>query len=368
MFPQLKALRAGIPPKGTTPARPVQATRFGVPARAVRPLGFAAVAVAAAMTVAGCKPGSYTAGSGSGSGSGSQSGTTSSSSPAAQALQLAAQQAQQVSSFTGDLQVQATGALNANLSGTMREVTAPSPVIAVHASLGSLGNVRMILDNGMAYLRSPLLANSYHKPWVMGSYSNMGSSMGSSSGLSLGPLLSLLQASSPQVQTQLFKYGTNMRYMGSSSLGGTGVREYGGHYTLSSILGSVSSSMQPMVRSWMNSGITLTRFRVWTDSTHMVRKLVLIEVGSNTTVTITLTITSSNQPVHITLPSTTVIFVLPGTTTATPTPVPTMSATPTVKPTATATPTPVTGTPTPGMSSSPAAVPSTVPNTVPTHY
>ena len=44
----------------------------------------------------------------------------------------------------------------------------------------------------------------------------------------------------------------------------------------------------------------------------MVRKLVLIEVGTNTRITITLVITSINRPMHITMPSTTLIFVLPG--------------------------------------------------------
>ena len=60
----------------------------------------------------------------------------------------------------------------------------------------------------------------------------------------------------------------------------------------------------------MNSGISMTRFRAWMDSTHQVRKLVLIEIGNNTKITITLVITSINQPMHIMMPSTTLIFVL----------------------------------------------------------
>ena len=67
------------------------------------------------------------------------------------------------------------------------------------------------------------------------------------------------------------------------------------------------------------------------------RKLVLIEIGNNTRITITLVITSINQPMHIKMPSTTVIFVLGG---ATPTPTPSMTVTPTAKPTTAATPTP----------------------------
>lgn len=71
MFSQLKARRPGAPQPGTTQDRPARPARFGVPARAVRPLGFAAVAAAAAIAVAvavaRCKPGVYTSNSSGGS-------------------------------------------------------------------------------------------------------------------------------------------------------------------------------------------------------------------------------------------------------------------------------------------------------------
>ena len=92
MFSQMKARRPGAPEEGTTRVRPSQTVRFGVPARAVRPLGFAAIAVAAAVAVAGCKPGTYSGASSTGS----HSGTTSSGS----AFSLAAQQTQSIRSFT----------------------------------------------------------------------------------------------------------------------------------------------------------------------------------------------------------------------------------------------------------------------------
>ena len=135
MFSQLKARRSGAPEEGTTRVRPSQTVRFGVPARAVRPLGFAAVAVAAALAVAGCKPGTYSGASSSGS----HSGTTSS----ASAFSLASQQTQSIRSFSADLEVQATGALNATLTGTLHEVTTPTPIIAIHAHAGGLGNIRV---------------------------------------------------------------------------------------------------------------------------------------------------------------------------------------------------------------------------------
>ena len=91
MFSQMKARRPGAPEEGTTRVRPSQTVRFGVPARAVRPLGFAAIAVAAAVAVAGCKPGTYSGASSTGS----HSGTTSS----ASAFSLASQQTQSIRSL-----------------------------------------------------------------------------------------------------------------------------------------------------------------------------------------------------------------------------------------------------------------------------
>ena len=71
------------------------------------------------------------------------------------ALSLAAQQTQQIRSFSADVEIQATGALNATLTGTLHEVTTPSPIISLRANAGALGNIRVILADGMAYLRSP---------------------------------------------------------------------------------------------------------------------------------------------------------------------------------------------------------------------
>jgi hypothetical protein len=237
--------------------------------------------------------------------------------------------------------------------------------MSLHANAGALGNIRVIASNGMAYLKSPFLMHAYGKPWVMGSMNTMSST----SGLNLGPLLGLLSTSSPLVQVPLFSQGSNIRMMGHSMMDGSRMSEFGGHYMLSHVLGSLNSQLQPSMQSVMNSGISMTRFRAWMDSTHQVRKLVLIEIGNNTKITITLVITSMNQPMHINIPSTTLIFVLGGAT-ATPTPSMTVTptGTPTVKPTVTATPT-MGATPTPtstvGATSTPAPVPT---GTGPTHW
>jgi hypothetical protein len=321
--------------------------------KVARPLGFAAVAVAAAVTIAGCKPGSFS----TSSGSGSSLGTTASSSSVGQILTLAAQQVQQVNTFSANVQITATGATNANLFGTMNEVatTPSSPTISIVANAGQLGNVKIILSNGMAFMRSPLFLSAYHHRWIEGSMS----SMSSNSGLNLGPLLALLEGSSPLMQTQMFPFGSNMRFMGFSRMDGVRVREFGGHYLLADILSHLSSSMQPTVQSWMNSGLSMTRFRVFLDASRMVRKLVLIETVNGTTFTVTLTLNSFNQAMHIAMPSSTIVFVLPGTgtVTATPAPTPTMAGTASAQPTTAVTATPA------------ATVPAgATPTAMPTHW
>lgn len=345
MFSQLKARRPGIPRKGTTIAR------------AARPLGFAAVAVAAAVTVAGCKPGSITSASSNGSHHFGSTTTGASMSP----LTLAAQQSQQIRSFTANLEIQASGALNATLTGILKEVTTPSPLISVRAHAGALGSIRLILSNGMVYLKSPLMAGMYPKPWVQGP----ASAMSNMSGLNLGPLLGLLQTSSPSVQLPLFSQGSNVRQMAQMGSMGTGMTEFGGHYRLSSALGNLSAGLQPSMQSVMNSGLNMTRFRVWMDHRHMVRKLVLIVLGRHTRIVITLVITSVNRPVHIQLPRAPLIFILGS---ATPTPSMTPSTTPTMmpsaKPTTSMMPTPTPTSTVPGM----AGTPTPAPSSAPTHW
>jgi len=344
VFSQLKACRPGLPRKGP-----------GI-ARAARPLGFAAVAVAAAVTVAGCKPGGITSASPGGS---PHVGSTATG-PSMSALSLAAQQSQQIRSFTANLEIQASGGLNASLIGTLKEATTPSTLISVRARAGALGSIRLILADGMVYLKSPLLAGMYHKPWVQGP----ASAMGGMSGVSLGPLLGLLQTSSPAVQLPLFSHGMNVRQMGrmsSMSSMGSGMTEFGGHYLLSSAMHSVAAGLQPGLQSVMNSGLNMTRFRVWMSRGHTVRKLVLIVLGRHTRIVITLVITSVNRPVRIQLPPAALIFIL-GSATPTPSMTPTML--PSAQPTTSMMPTPApTGT-VPGM----AGTPTPAPSSAPTHW
>jgi hypothetical protein len=310
------------------------------------------VAVAAALALAGCRAG----GSGA-SATGPPAATTAPAGTApASALGLAAQHSQQIRSFTAQLGIQATGALTATLSGTLREVTRPTPLIAIRASGGSLGPVRLLLSNDTVFLNSPLLAGRYHKPWTEGSAQAVSAALGRG----LGPLLGLLQTSSPVVQVPLFSQGKNVRRIRGMS-GGT--VEFGGHYLLTDVIGHLAAGLRPSLQALQGSGVSLTRFRAWLGRAHEVRRLVLIEVGNAARITITLAVTSVNRPVHVQLPPSTQIFVL-GTSTAPSAPATAPGMTPAMMP---ATPAPSSGGPAarpsggPGMTGPPARVPSGAP-------
>jgi len=148
-----------------------------------------------------------------------------------------------------------------------------------------------------------------------------------------------------------------------SSMGsmGSGMTEFGGHYLLSSAMHSVAAGLQPGLQSVMNSGLNMTRFRVWMGRGHTVRKLVLIVLGRHTRIVITLVITSVNRPVRIQLPPAALIFIL-GSAAPTPSMTPTMM--PSAQPTTSMMPTPApTGT-VPGM----AGTPTPAPSSAPTHW
>jgi hypothetical protein len=51
------------------------------------------------------------------------------------------------------------------------------------------------------------------------------------------------------------------------------------------------------------NGLTTASFKVWVDGSHMLRKAIITEDGTELTEVITMTINSINQPVNIQIPT-----------------------------------------------------------------
>ena len=352
MFSHSKARSPGAPQRGAIPVRPAHAHGSRVPARAIRPLAII-VGCAAAVTIAGCKPGALTGASSSSAPSAATATATGGSgqlASATSAIAAMASSAPGVRSFVAELSIHASGRLAADLAGTLYEETQPSPLLEVRTTVPS--GLEAILAGNTAYLKIGALTRTAGKPWVQAPISGLQSSTGAS----LAPMIQQLQASNPLAQTQMFAASTDVRESGTPMLSGVRTTEYSGSYSLAAGLARLAPSEQAGLQSDMeSSGITATRFTVWVDSKNQVRRISLVETGKSTKINIVLVIVSVNQLVQIQIPPASEVA---GATGITSTPTPAMSATPTM-PAVTSTPAPVASTPTPVTSSQPSSAPPT---------
>lgn len=312
-----------------------------------------AVGCAAAITVAGCKPGVVTsAASSAPPASTATAGTAHTAAAATNAITALAGNVPGVNSLVATLEIHATGRLAADLSGTLTEQVQPSPLVEVRTTVPS--GLEAILVGNTAYLKLGALTQTAGKPWIKAPISGLETSTGAS----LAPLIEQLQASDPLAQSQMFTAAMNAREAGRATINGIPTTAYSGTYNLADGLAKLSPSQRANLQSDLGaSGITATRFTVWVDSKDQVRKISLVEVGKSTQINIVLVIVSLDQSVQIQIPPASEVV---GATAVTSPPKPASTPAP-----ATSAPMPVTPSTTPGTSA-PAPVGSSQPTPVPT--
>ena len=361
MFSHLFAGRPAAPPAGVPLARPAQHAGLRIPARAARPL-VAVVACAAAVSLAGCKPGVLTSGSATVTPSAGLPASAAAGSPAPGAMTSVAAAAQGVRSFAAKLQIHETGNMAARVSGTLTEQTQPSTLVDVRTTAPAA--LEAVLTSDTAFLKIGALTRAAGKPWVAVPFSGLTSGMGAS----LTPVIQQIEGSNLLAQAQMFAAAANVRTMGTAQVNGIRTTKFCGSYSLAAGLGQLTGNTRMRVRSaLMSSGITSTKFTVWADSRHQARKISLVELGKNTRLTIVLEIISINQPVQIQIPPANQVVGAAGPVT---TPTPRVTANPRMMMTPTpqmSTPAPqitITVTPTPVNS----VTPSPLPTNQPTHW
>jgi hypothetical protein len=354
VFSHSKARWLAAAPSKTAPIRPVRAGGSRRPAQAIRPLAVV-LGCAAAIALAGCKPGIYSSTSSGATpftpSAAATAGTARTGSPTS-AIAALAGQAAGVNSFVAKLDIHATGHLAADLSGTLTEQVQPGPLVEVQTTVPS--GLEAILSGDTAYLKIGALTQAGGKPWIKASIGGLDSSAGAS----LAPIVQQLQAGNPLAQSQMFAAATNVRKIGAATISGVPTTEYSGSYSVAAGLAKLSASQRADLQSDMeSSGITGTQFTVWADANHQVRKISLVEVGKSTQIDIVLVIVSLNQPVQIQIPPASEVAGATGITTrpapVATTPAPAMTSAP---------PTPrVTSTPTPVAPSQPTPLPTDQP-------
>jgi hypothetical protein len=272
-----------------------------------------AVGAAAAVLAAGCSA-SGSIGGGSSGNAGSSSHSAAGGMSSAQAVTLAAQQAQRVNSFTGTLSVKMSGKTNGTVAGTIQMRQRPSLLADVDMSTMDIagqnvsGGAQEIINSQAAYMKMPALQGETGKPWLKLPFSQLKKA----SGVNLGQLIQQAQSDSPMLQTQMLAAAQNVRTVGTQTIGGVQTTEYTGTYPISAALAKLPASMRgPIQQHLQTMGLTSARFTVWLDAQHQTRKIIVVEHGSSQQMTMNMQVNSINQPVKVILPSASQVATVP---------------------------------------------------------
>jgi hypothetical protein len=249
----------------------------------------------------------------SSSGASAKSGTTSSSSSAAgvtpeKAITLAAAQTQQVNSLSGTMSVQIGSTTAAN--GTMQVQVRPTLLIGDNLSASSSGqstNISEILTSTALYLDVPGLSGQTGQPWMEVPFSELSGSLGTA----LDQAIQEAESGDPLTQTQLLAVSKNVREVGTQVINGVSTTEYSGSLSPSAALNALSPSLSKELAPELKALSGDINWDVWLDSQHMVHKLVENETVDGQAATVTVSVTSENQPVTVSVPPSSQVYVLP---------------------------------------------------------
>ena len=255
-------------------------------------------AVGVALLAAGCAAGHSTA----------------SAPTPADTVRLAALDSQALNTETATMNATVTtDGSTINLSGSMQVQRKPLFVSADFTSVSSNGQsipggMKEIVTPSAIYIKISELSSMMGKPWVEVPFSDLSGTKAAD----LGELLQQAQNADPASQAQFLIGANGVKRVGTSVIDGVSVTEYTGKISMAEALSRLSSSLraqlEPQIKQY---GFTGANFTVWIDGQNQVRKLVMSEAGSGTTMDMTMTMGGINQSVNSTLPSSSEVYMLP---------------------------------------------------------
>jgi hypothetical protein len=191
------------------------------------------------------------------------------------------------------------------MSGTMQERTQPSPLLVINFGSFSLqgqtvpGGIQEIINSDAIYLKMAELSQLAGKPWIKMPLSGITKA----SGVNLSQLFQQAESNNPLVQTQMLASSTNVRKVGTATIGGVPATEYTGSYPVSAGLAKLPASVRAKIEPQLQAmGLKTQVFQLWLDSQQQVRKVITTDQGTKEQATSTVQITSINQPVSAPLP------------------------------------------------------------------
>jgi hypothetical protein len=269
-------------------------------------LAVPAAAGAVALLAAGC--------GGTSGGTGSSSHEGASGLAPVTAIALAASQATQTSSFASDMNVQISGSMSMNITGTLQMRTRPSLLLDMDMSSMTgdgqsiPGGMTEIMTSQAMYMRAALFQQEIGKSWIEVPFSELAQRTGTN----LTQLLSQAQNYNPLVQTRMLTAAKDVRVVGTQLINGVETTHYTGSYPVAAGLAKLPASERTTAEQQLSKlGLQNVQFNVWIDAQHQTRKLVTAEHGSKESVNLTLTVTGINQPVNATLPPASQVATVP---------------------------------------------------------
>jgi hypothetical protein len=227
-----------------------------------------------------------------------------------QALRAAELEADRVSSFVETTSVQARGAAPSTTTATMRCQLRPTFEVSgeMHTDMSGISKgMKTITTDDAVYMNTgrtsgfPSPPGKPGKPWIKFGLTGLKAAAGGVA--QLAQLGQVTQSVDVGVRLRISQLATNVRVVGTQTIGGVPTTEYAGSYRPGEILKALPAREQkkfaPLLRT---TGSGPVHFREWIDGQHRLRKLVQVSMANGTTTTSTETFTAYNQPVHITLP------------------------------------------------------------------
>lgn len=278
------------------------------------------VAGVAACVIAAVTACSGNSSSGSASSSGSQAGSAATSESPDQAVVLAARSAEKINSFSGTFSVQGTvskagASTPIDIAATVSEQRQPSLLASENFTTFSAGGQNLapmgaVITGKDFYLKMQLITQALHtsKPWVELPVS----AISAKSGINFGSLLNETESSSPLTPVKLLAGASNVKKVGTSTIGGVPVTEYSGTTSIAAGLRKLPASTRAGLQQALSTaGIKTASFKVWLDGGNQARKVIVTENGTAVSETVTGTVTSVNQPVTVTPPPASQTTVIP---------------------------------------------------------
>ena len=246
---------------------------------------------------------------------GCAAGHSSASAPTpADTVRLAALDSQAINTESATMNATVTtDGTSINMSGSMqvqrKPLFASADFTSVSAGGQSIpGGMREIITPSAVYMQISELSSMTGKPWVEVPFSDLSGTKAAD----LGELLQQAQNTNPASQAQLLIGANGVKRVGTSVIDGVSVTEYTGKISIADALSKFSASLRAQLAPQIKQeGITGANFTAWIDGQNQVRKLVLTENGSSTTLDMTMTASSFNQPVNTTPPAASQVYVLP---------------------------------------------------------